>query len=125
MEPSILVTKINKTTSDTHIIAKKSYITGVQINERTMETQKIITQQAASVNALVDRTMQFQNNLQESTSKVTQYHRKLSVSMNRVEGISASSNASIEELKEKVDTLTDLVSGVNSSARPFYAHILR
>src|SRR5436190_21918491 len=110
METSIIVTKINKTTFDTHIIAKKSYITGVQINERTAETQKIITQQTANVNTLVDRTIEFQKNLKESTTMVAQFNRKLSVGMDRVEGISASSHASIEELKEKVNTLTDLVS---------------
>ena len=118
METPIIVTKINKTTSDTHIIAKKSYITGVQINERTAQTQKIITQQTATVNALVNHSVEVHKNLKESTAMVAQFHRKHSVAMDRVEGISASSQASIEEIKEKVNTL---VSAVNGSTISFFA----
>ena len=119
METSIIVTKINKTTSDTHVIAKKSYITGVQINERTAQTQKIITQQAATMSALADHTVEVQKTLKETTTLVAQFNRKHSVAMDRVEGISASSQASIEELKERLNTLTGLVSGVNGS--PFHS----
>ena len=122
MEIPIIVTKINKTTSATHIIAKKSYITGVQINERTAQTHKIITQQTASFSALVGQTLEVQKNLKETTTMVAQFNRKHSVAMDRVEGISASSQASIEELKERLNTLTDLVSGVNGSTLPFHAN---
>lgn len=111
METPIVVTQINKTVSSMENVLQETARVGNQIKERTAETHKHITSQTTMVKTISDRTLQVQKSVKEASAHVAQYSRQLSVSMDRMQGMSASSQASIEELTEKVDSILSSIQG--------------
>jgi methyl-accepting chemotaxis protein len=125
-EIPIIVTQINKRTSDTHEIVKGTHeiikeasIVGTQINERTEETLKTMEKHAIIA---TDRTAEVQRGIEgikEGVNIGMRLTRQLSVGMDRIEGYSASSQASLEELTEKFNVL---LSNVNGSTFQSFAY---
>jgi methyl-accepting chemotaxis protein len=111
IETPIIVTQINKKVSAMDKIVQETARVGNQINERTTETHKCITSQTAMVRTISDRTLEVQKSVKEASAHVAQYSRQLSVSMDRMQGMSTSSQASIEELTEKVDSILSSIQG--------------
>jgi chaperonin cofactor prefoldin len=108
-ETSMIVAQVNKRTFDIQNMMKEISITETQINVRTAEMQECMIKETTLVKALNDHTVEVQRSITESSVRGAESSQQLSVSMDRIEGISASSHTSIEELNKKVDAFLSRV----------------
>jgi hypothetical protein len=110
-ETPILVTQINHTVSRISDTLDLSVRTNEAIDARTATTIAVVQSQTTIVKKIDKRLSKVQNRQIETAAQVQHIGKRLSVSMSRVEGLSASSRASIEEANEKLDAIISGLQG--------------
>ena len=88
-------------------VVNESAVLGAQIKEGIVETNKNIVKQTSIVNTICERTEQ----VHQTVGRVAQVNQQISARMSRIEGISASSQTSIEEVKGKIVSFLSNING--------------
>lgn len=110
-ETPIIATQINHTISRMAHTLDESVLTTQKVDARIAAAGDVVLSQNTLIKKVDKRLSKVQNRQTETVAKVQHIGDRLSVSMSRIEGLSTSSRASLEEANEKLDSLISNIHG--------------